>query len=374
MLTGGEAQGGSHREVLEVRVSPGNFRDFWQFTAVDNRVQYSSENSQLALWPFMIVNDIAPFHGGNTGSNPVGDANENNNLEATRQPKTPCTESVRKSCAVYFAANMSTMPKKVLRWGGGLLTPILAGYVVARISGIPPSEVAAVLWTHASEAVRSVAAWLMGLAHVSHLGLMLLLALTAGLAFIIAKWRCEPLEIHSVPADFDPTELQRFVLVRMLKLYDMPLSMSDLNQQTAALTTTVGGRAYLEREMEDLELASVVRKHHGLYYLTRQGRDWMLDQIEHEIADFKPSETQRLAATVLIERYPKPLLVKDIRAGMEEITELSTLLAPLGEIAREMEDLMRRSVVKISSARSEMACCSLTVPGRNFMLKVLGDQ
>jgi len=202
--------------------------------------------------------------------------------------------------------------KKVWAWLGGLVTLILAGYIVALIQGIPLSGIAGVVWWFVRAAISSVAGWLTAPAQVSHARLILLIALTAGIVFIVTKRRYSQPPIREVPTDFDPTAVQLLVMHWMLKMYNNPVTLGDLWQRSAVLTAAVGGNAFLVRQMEGLERASIIRKHGtatGLYYLTPQGRDWMLDQLERAaseqkspsapakaIEDFEPSRVQTLAA------------------------------------------------------------------------------
>jgi len=134
--------------------------------------------------------------------------------------------------------------------------------------------------------------------------------------------------------------------------------------------------------MESLECAGVVNnvnaEGHPSYQLTTGGRDWWLDalqrglleqQQQQAIADFEPNETQKLAVTVLVEKYPRAMNVGQIRVEMDDMTELNVIVSSQAEIARELERLAGRNVLTISDGAHPRY--ELTVPGRNFMLKVL---
>jgi hypothetical protein len=89
------------------------------------------------------------------------------------------------------------------------------------------------------------------------------------------------------------------------------------------------------------------------------------------IESFTPSRTQLLATAVLIKRYPRRLMMEDLAHGMAEINDSRQAAAAQGEIASEMEDLVRRNVVHITEPGSPMAYYGLTTPGRDFMLALL---
>jgi hypothetical protein len=292
---------------------------------------------------------------------------------------------------------MSRLRKTVLGIGGVLFTGLVLPYTVERIKGTPPDRIATVLWAPFGRAITSSTGWLAAPAEVSHGRVLLLtLALIVALAVLIAKWRHARILARRVSADFNPTEIQAAAMGWMLQAYGKgPQSLATLYDQFGHLTHAAGGKAFLAREMEGLERAGMLRAIQimgtAVYELTPQGRDWILDQMaraaEEEksatrlpvIEAFKPSRIQALAAAVLIDRYPRRLMLEDLAAGMQDKTRSGLRVDPprvasQGEIAREMEDLAQRHVVIITDPGSQMAYYGLTIPGRDFMLNVRKTQ
>jgi hypothetical protein len=150
---------------------------------------------------------------------------------------------------------------KAVGWvGTALLAPIVAGYVVELIKGTPLSKIAAALWALLGAAIGGFASWLAIPAQVTHGRVLLLtLALTVTLAALIAKWLKAQARAHKVPADFNPTGVQLVAIGWMLKAYNTPQSLGQLYDQLGVLTQAAGGKAFLARQMEDLERATVLR-------------------------------------------------------------------------------------------------------------------
>jgi hypothetical protein len=267
---------------------------------------------------------------------------------------------------------------------GTLFTVVIGPYVVEQIKGIPPGQ----LWAAARkpfpwQPFQSADVWLAAPAQISHGRVLLLsVALVLTLAALIGLWLTRTRPPNRLPADFNPNAVQMLAIDWLLKAHGSPQSLSTLEDRAKPLTYQLGGAAFLQRQMEDLERSGVVvnisADSYPLYELTTPGRDWWLDHLERgwqeqrlaqEVADFEPSETQRPAATVLLETYPRAMNVGQIRVAMERMTELNVIVPPQAEIARELENLARRNVIKIGDGAHPHY--ELTVPGRDFMLAYL---
>jgi hypothetical protein len=80
-----------------------------------------------------------------------------------------------------------------------------------------------------------------------------------------------------------------------------------------------------------------------------------------------------LAAHVLIDFYPRKLLLPDLAAAMQRVAGFGSpgmrAVAPQGEIARQMEAMEQQGVATIDNPNTVGARYGLTRHGRDFMLE-----
>src|ERR1700686_3890408 len=92
--------------------------------------------------------------------------------------------------------NLHKTAKAILLYAGSpLLIAVVAGYIVERIKGTPPGEIAAAFWHPFGIAINGISSglhgtltWLCGPAQLTHFGVLVLLATFAWLAFVLRRF------------------------------------------------------------------------------------------------------------------------------------------------------------------------------------------
>jgi hypothetical protein len=204
-----------------------------------------------------------------------------------------------------------------------LFVVVVGGYMVERIKGTPPNEIAAVLWHPLGATIDGGSAWLRGPIQLSHLTLLLLLAVLAWLAFSVVRLRYR---------------------INRMAGRSFFTSLGDLTDQITHLQE-------LRREIEGRPPVPPAQVAEG----------------------FEPNRIQQIAARALIDGYPKRLQLPDLAAAMQRIAggAVPMPVAPQGEIAQQMEAMEQAGVATIDDPNSVMAYYGLTRHGRDFMLENL---
>lgn len=172
------------------------------------------------------------------------------------------------------------MLARILRFANSPLGSTLIGVAVA-------ATIAAWRWSDVKRYLASVwsaAGYLSGTVQVHRWALFTLLlvgllVLALALALAIVWWRQRS-------KGFNPTAVQLMAMAVLLRRYDETTTLAQLDEELKLLTQSLGGKAFLARQMEDLERAHMVRIDRtgrgGRYYaLSTPGRDWYLHQIKH---------------------------------------------------------------------------------------------
>ncbi len=272
--------------------------------------------------------------------------------------------------------------------GAPLMVTIVGGYIVERIKGTPPDEIAEALRRPFSAIFNGASAWISAPAHVSHGGLLLILSMTAALAGLIASGTWKRLRTKAgsavVPTGFNPTGVQLAAMGELLRRYDYPsTSLTQLNQHLETLTETAGGRPFLARQMEELARANVVQimaagTTDRLYVLTTQGRDWLLDQIEDarehpegkphqesKVAEgFEPTGEQARALVAMIHSYPVTVSIEQLHNAMKLTEDGRPTVLNRAGVYRAMDGLIAAGVVEVVPSGN----FNLTPHGRNLAL------
>lgn len=133
-----------------------------------------------------------------------------------------------------------------------------------------------------------------------------LLVLGLALALAVVWWRQRS-------KGFNPTAVQLMAMAVLLRRYDETTTLAQLDEELKLLTQSLGGKAFLARQMEDLERAHMVRVDRtgrgGRYYaLSTPGRDWYLHQIKH--AREHPEEGPEATHEAAPETTPQPAAKK----------------------------------------------------------------
>jgi hypothetical protein len=183
------------------------------------------------------------------------------------------------------------VPKWVKGVGTAVLVPILVGYVIEWVKGTPPSKIAGVLWAPIGSAISATTGWLRAPTQTPR-GWLLFLTLVFAWTLVVRIARWLRARTQKIPEEFDPTPVQMTALAWLLKKYGSPQTLDQLDAQTGYLTTRAGGVAFLEREMEGLLSASLVRSRtfqgRTFYELPSHGRDWLLDELQRSINKAPP--------------------------------------------------------------------------------------
>ena len=201
---------------------------------------------------------------------------------------------------------------------------VVGGYIVERIKGTPPGDIAAALWHPFGVVIGGTAAWLEAPAQLTRITASLSLLIFAYVVFSVLK----------LARRLDRIESRVF--------YN---SLGDLTEQVTQLQE-------LRRQVKDTRTP---------------------EEEPRSIEDFEPSRIQMIAAKALIDRYPTRLQLADLAAAMQQVLGgvVPTPVAPRGEIARQMEDMQQKGIATIDDPNSVMAYYGLTRQGRDFMLDKL---
>jgi len=299
-----------------------------------------------------------------------------------------------------------------------LAVVVVGGYIVERIKGTPPDQIAAGMWAPFGAALGGTAEWLRAPMPLTRWRELVLLAVILWLAwFLLRIWMrfrilestavrgpigelvdhitamqklsrkvaegekatAESSQGPAVAKGFQPNDVQICAVSNLLAYYPVAVSFDQL----------------LTFELDALQAASViVREPSGHYSLTRDGRDFMLDYTGAKNADearATPETPSKASAKADPEKFKlSPLRVRALLALLDGVDARITLHdlyestqrysyegggyvdtnVSKGRLQQDMEEAANLGIVAITSASGGTSrYYALTEQGRNWVLQ-----